>query len=60
MYIYLCGLHSPPDKMREICVDVECVATGMGHNDRSVCWIGAVDVDGNVLLDVKIKAHTSI
>ena len=55
MYIYLCGLHSPPDKMREICVDVECVATGMGHNDRSVCWIGAVDVDGNVLLDVKIK-----
>jgi len=42
-------------KMREICVDVECVATGKGHNDRTMCWIGAVDVNGNVLLDVKIK-----
>lgn len=44
-----------PPGVREVSVDVECVATGRGHMDRTPCWIAAVDVDGNVLVDLIVK-----
>jgi len=47
------------------CLDVECCATGPGHNDRAVCQIGLVDeferVVTNILVlpgdDVEVKSY---
>jgi RNA exonuclease 4 len=39
---------------RYISIDVECAATGKGHNDRAPCRIGAVDGNGRQLLDVTV------
>ena len=36
-------------------VDVECVATGRGHNDRSVCRVAVVDENEHVLLNELVK-----
>lgn len=36
-------------------IDVECVATGMGHNDREVAQIGMVDEYGNQLGNWYVK-----
>jgi RNA exonuclease 4 len=46
--------HMPPMQThaRFISIDVECAATGRGHNDRAPCRIAAVDAHERVLLDV--------
>lgn len=36
-------------------IDVECVATGLGHNDRAVAHISLVDQYENVLLNVYVR-----
>lgn len=36
-------------------IDVECVATGPGHNDRAVAHIAMVDEHENVLLNVYVR-----
>eukprot|EP00964_Phaeocystis_antarctica_P035872 scaffold20512_cov56-Phaeocystis_antarctica.AAC.2 len=36
-------------------IDVECVATGMGHHDRSVAQIGLVDAESAKVLNLYIK-----
>eukprot|EP00747_Dinoflagellata_sp_TGD_P068175 gnl/TRDRNA2_/TRDRNA2_155597_c0_seq1.p1 gnl/TRDRNA2_/TRDRNA2_155597_c0~~gnl/TRDRNA2_/TRDRNA2_155597_c0_seq1.p1 ORF type:complete len:390 (-),score=71.25 gnl/TRDRNA2_/TRDRNA2_155597_c0_seq1:32-1201(-) len=36
---------------RYVAVDVECAATGKGHNDRAPCRVGVVDYRGKVLMD---------
>ena len=36
-------------------IDVECVATGMGHHDRSVAQIGLVDAESKEVLNLYIK-----
>eukprot|EP00455_Lapot_gusevi_P027790 TRINITY_DN2951_c0_g1_i1.p1 TRINITY_DN2951_c0_g1~~TRINITY_DN2951_c0_g1_i1.p1 ORF type:complete len:219 (+),score=4.98 TRINITY_DN2951_c0_g1_i1:74-730(+) len=41
--------------VRYIAVDVECAASGRGHNDRVPCWVAAVDENYNTLLDIVIK-----
>ncbi|GCA65256.1 hypothetical protein KIPB_016687, partial [Kipferlia bialata] len=38
-----------------LALDVECVASGYGHNDRTPCWVAIVDLQGTVLLDKKIR-----
>jgi hypothetical protein len=40
---------------RYVSVDVECVASGRGHNDRTPCWVVVVNEKCEVLLDCKIK-----
>lgn len=37
-----------------ISIDVECVATGRGHNDRAPASVALVGFDGKVILDLKI------
>ena len=36
-------------------IDVECVATGMGHHDRAVAQIGLVDAESKEVLNLYIK-----
>ena len=43
-----------------IAVDVECVATGRGHNDRGVCRVAVVDHSERVLLNEYVKPDTRI
>ena len=38
-----------------LAVDVECVATGRGHSDRSVCRVAVVDENERVLLNELVK-----
>jgi len=38
-----------------VSVDVECAATGRGHNDRAPCRIGAVDETGMAIFDRAVK-----
>lgn len=47
-------------EIRHISVDVECVATGLGHNDRAPCRIAAVDDKEAVLLDVIVRVPGDI
>ena len=42
-----------PEKF--VCVDVECVASGPRHDDRSVAYVALVDKDERVLLKKKVK-----
>lgn len=49
-----------PTEIRHLSVDVECVATGLGHNDRAPCRIAAVDEAEAVLLDVIIRVPGDI
>eukprot|EP00798_Chlamydomonas_sp_ICE-L_P016433 gene16433-biopygen25385 len=37
--------------LKYISIDVEACANGRGHNDRTPCWVAAVDVNGQVLLN---------
>lgn len=46
--------------VRHISIDVECVATGKGHNDRAAASVAMVDERGEVLLNLKIKQTTPI
>uniref|UniRef100_A0A7S3JUD6 C3H1-type domain-containing protein n=1 Tax=Aureoumbra lagunensis TaxID=44058 RepID=A0A7S3JUD6_9STRA len=41
-------------------LDVECVATGITHNDRSVAQIGVVDADFNVVFNAYVKPSKSV
>ena len=41
-------------------VDVECVATGRGHNDRGVCRVAVVDDSERVLLNEYVKPEERI
>ena len=41
-------------------VDAECVATGRGHNDRSVCRVAVVDDNERVLLNEYVKPEERI
>lgn len=45
--------------MQYLSLDVECVATGKGHNDRFPCWVALVDDEQKVLLDAIIKPSTT-
>jgi DNA polymerase III epsilon subunit-like protein len=36
-------------------LDLECVATGRGHNDRAPCWVALVGLDGTVHVDKVVK-----
>ena len=47
-------------KMSILSVDVECVATGRGHNDRSVCRVAIVDENERVLLNEFVKPKEKI
>ena len=49
---------SLPEKF--FCVDVECVATGISHNARSVCLVAVVDKDERVVLTRKVKPKDKI
>mmetsp|Transcript_4066 Transcript_4066/g.5406 ORF Transcript_4066/g.5406 Transcript_4066/m.5406 type:complete len:302 (+) Transcript_4066:57-962(+) len=41
-------------------IDVECVATGFGHNDRGVAQIALVDYNENLILNVYIKPDENL
>ena len=47
-------------KMSILSVDVECVATGRGHNDRSVCRVAIVDENERVLLNENVMPEEKI
>ena len=47
------GASSFPDNY--VCIDVECVATGYRHDERSVALVAIVDKDERVLLRKTIK-----
>jgi hypothetical protein len=36
-------------------IDVECVATGPGHNARAIAQIGLVDANGRCVLNLFVK-----
>jgi len=36
-------------------IDVECVATGTGHNARAIAQIGLVDANGRCVLNLFVK-----
>jgi RNA exonuclease 4 len=48
------------DKQRYISLDVECVATGRRHDDRSVCLVAVVDENENLILKRKVKPDKPI
>ena len=48
------------DKQRYIALDVECVATGRRHDNRSVCLVAVVDENENVILKRKVKPDKPI
>lgn len=51
----------PPDKQQMyFSIDVECVATGTGHNDRAVGSIAVVDMHENVVLNVVVKPNVPV
>lgn len=46
--------------LRIVSVDVECVATGVGHNDRSIATIAVVDSREQTLLNVRVTPHLPV
>ena len=42
------------------CIDVEAVATGKGHSDRSPCYVAVIDKDERVLLKKAIRVDKPI
>lgn len=46
--------HPPVPRRRYLALDVECIATGSGHNDRAVAQISVVDHDENVVFDAYV------
>uniref|UniRef100_A0A7S2WPU7 C3H1-type domain-containing protein n=1 Tax=Rhizochromulina marina TaxID=1034831 RepID=A0A7S2WPU7_9STRA len=42
------------------CIDVECVATGQQHHERSVAQIGMVDAFGNFVLNVFVRPEKPV
>ena len=47
-------------KMSILSVDVECVATGRGHNDRSVCRVAIVDENERILFNENVMPEEKI
>ena len=45
---------------RYISLGVQCVATGVRHDAREVCYVALVDYDENILLEKKIKPDSPI
>lgn len=41
-------------------IDVECVATGVGHHDRAVAQIGLVDGSANQVLNLYVRPPTRV
>lgn len=50
----------PTEGERVLSVDVECIATGPGHNDRAVSWIAVVDAQGTTLLSQPVRPPGNI
>ena len=48
------------DKQRYIALDVEYVATGRRHDNRSVCLVAVIDENENVILKRKVKPDKPI
>ena len=42
------------------CIDVECAATGTGHNDREMIQIGLVDAAENVLCNLYVTPESAV
>ena len=51
------GAQDIPSLERTFSVDVECVATGRGHNDRSPVWVAMVDCHGTCVLNIQIAVE---
>jgi len=50
----------PPSSQPYYSVDVECVATGSGHNDRTMAHVSIVSAHGQVILNVYIKPDVPV
>ena len=50
----------PPPSAPYFSVDVECIATGPGHNDRAIGHVAVVDAAGEVVLNVYIKPKGAV
>eukprot|EP01006_Ploeotia_vitrea_P017976 TRINITY_DN49226_c0_g1_i1.p1 TRINITY_DN49226_c0_g1~~TRINITY_DN49226_c0_g1_i1.p1 ORF type:complete len:219 (+),score=25.30 TRINITY_DN49226_c0_g1_i1:112-768(+) len=46
--------------MQYLALDVECVATGKGHNDRAPAWVSAVDYNLRLLYDSPIHVPGTV
>eukprot|EP00048_Salpingoeca_helianthica_P011795 m.170362 g.170362 ORF g.170362 m.170362 type:complete len:223 (+) comp15276_c3_seq7:1192-1860(+) len=46
--------------LRPISIDIECVATGRGHDDRSIATIAVVDESGRLVLQLVVQPHLPI
>ena len=49
----------PTAAERVLSVDVECVATGPGHNDRAVSSVAVVDGNGKTLLATSVQVRAN-
>ena len=45
---------------RFLSIDVECVATGIRHDAREVCYVSVVDADEKILLSKKVKPEKPV
>ena len=45
---------------RYIALDVECIATGMRHDDRGLCLVAVVDANEDVILKKKVKPTKAV
>ena len=59
LYIYSC-FHTMTSGKRFLSVDVECVATGIRHDAREVCYVSVVDADEKILLSKKVKPEKPV
>ena len=50
----MAGLAASPGQ-RYISLSVQCVATGVRHDARAVCYVALVDYDENILLEKKVR-----
>ena len=55
----MAGLAASPSQ-RFISLSVHCVATGVRHDERAVCYVALVDYDENILLEKKVKPDNPI
>ena len=59
IYSYSCFGTMTSDK-RFLSVDVDCVATGIRHDAREVCYVVVVDADEKILLSKKVKPEKPV
>lgn len=48
------------EQSRYVSIDVECVATGAGHNDRAPCSVAIVTADERTLLDERFLPEAAV